>query len=142
MVKDIEIDKLFDTINQRIEFLIDKDHAIGHSYFLKDYFKKDPTITNLALIFKKEIIPLLMEYFYGDFEKIQLVLGDNTEWKPVSHERFIKKKRALQKSLFGKDEVVDGYDEKTLYEMTDLSDLKQDSLVTLFKSVYTKPKTD
>ncbi len=142
MVKDIEIDRLFDKINQRIEFLIDKDHAIGHSYFLKDYFKKDPTITNLALIFKKEIIPLLMEYFYGDFEKIQLVLGDNTEWKPVSHERFIKKKRALQKSLFGKDEVVDGYDEKTLYEMTDLSDLKQDSLVTLFKSVYTKPKTD
>jgi len=79
-----------------------------------------------------------MEYFYGDFEKIQLVLGENKDWKPANHERFIKKKPALQKSLFGKAEVVEGYDEKTLYEMTDLLDLDQDSLVRLFKSVYTK----
>jgi hypothetical protein len=137
-VEGIEIEQLFEIINKRIEFLIDKDHAIGHSYFLKDYFKKNRTIENLALIFKKEIIPLLMEYFYGDFEKIQLVLGENKDWKPANHERFIKKKPALQKSLFGKAEVVEGYDEKTLYEMTDLLDLDQDSLVRLFKSVYTK----
>lgn len=57
------------TINKRIEKLLDKDHAIGHSYFLS---KDDDKI---LVSFYKNIIPLLQEYFFGDFGKIGLVLG-------------------------------------------------------------------
>lgn len=57
------------TINKRIEKLLDKDHAIGHSYFLS---KDDDKI---MVSFYKNIIPLLQEYFFGDFGKIGLVLG-------------------------------------------------------------------
>jgi len=74
-VGDISIKKLLDTINQRIEYLYDRDHTIGHSYFMeldKDNSSKD----DLENVFKNKIIPLLQEYFYDDWEKIRLVLGD------------------------------------------------------------------
>lgn len=59
------------TMNRRIEKLIDKDHMIGHSYFLSVKSVKD-----LKQVFKNKIIPLLQEYFYGDAAKIGLVLGE------------------------------------------------------------------
>lgn len=61
------------TINKRIEKLLDKDHLIGHSYFiLKDDEDAEEKLINS---FYKSIIPLLQEYFFGDFGKIGLVLG-------------------------------------------------------------------
>ena len=56
-------------INQRIEKLIDRDHCIGHAYFIG---KNESTIIDS---FYKNIIPLLQEYFFGDYGKIGLVLG-------------------------------------------------------------------
>ena len=68
--KKVDLSKLLETINQRIEMLIDKDHQIGHSYFIGIQ-----NIVDLQRTFKDKIIPLLEEYFYGDFGKIGLVLG-------------------------------------------------------------------
>src|SRR5690606_38450307 len=56
-------------INLRIEKLIDRDHCIGHAYFIG---KDEETIIDS---FYKNIIPLLQEYFFGDYGKIGLVLG-------------------------------------------------------------------
>lgn len=69
---DIDVIKLLGTINNRIEKLIDKDHKIGHSYFLNISSKQD-----LKDTFKDKVIPLLEEYFFGDFGKISLVLGSS-----------------------------------------------------------------
>lgn len=80
MVDGIDLEKLLITINTRIEKLIDKDHRIGHSYFLKVDTKK-----NLVHAFKNEIIPLLEEYFFGDYGKIGLVLGSSFVEK-VNHD--------------------------------------------------------
>lgn len=64
---------LLETINKRIEKLLDKDHLIGHSYFIcGDGVEK---LEKIKESFYKNIIPLLQEYFYGDFAKIGLVLG-------------------------------------------------------------------
>ena len=61
------------TLNKRIEKLLDKDHQIGHSYFMmKDSANLEEKL--LTSIYKN-IIPLLQEYFFGDFGKIGLVLG-------------------------------------------------------------------
>lgn len=68
--QDVNISNLLRTINQRIEVLIDKDHQIGHSYFIGINGLDD-----LRCTFRDKIIPLLEEYFYGDFGKIGLVLG-------------------------------------------------------------------
>jgi 5-methylcytosine-specific restriction endonuclease McrBC GTP-binding regulatory subunit McrB len=62
--------KVLEVINARIEKLLDKDHTIGHSYFMSV-----STIEDLKCVFMNKIIPLLQEYFYGDIAKIGLVLG-------------------------------------------------------------------
>ena len=71
-INNIDLALLLSTINERIEFLLDREHTIGHSYFLNISSFED-----LVGVFKNSIIPLLIEYFYDDFEKIKLVLGDN-----------------------------------------------------------------
>jgi 5-methylcytosine-specific restriction protein B len=61
---------LLETINNRIEKIMDRDHQIGHSYFLNIKEEKD-----LMKVFKDKVIPLLQEYFYGNYERMGLVLG-------------------------------------------------------------------
>ena len=69
--EDISLKTLLETINKRIEGLLDEDHAIGHSYFLRVTSGE----TSLKQVFFNEIIPLLQEYFYGNYSRIELVIG-------------------------------------------------------------------
>jgi 5-methylcytosine-specific restriction enzyme B len=73
MIGDIDVMKMLHTINERIEKLIDKDHKIGHSYFMQI----EKSEKGLKQVFCDKIIPLLEEYFFGDFGKIGLVLGSS-----------------------------------------------------------------
>ena len=74
----IDIQLLLKTINQRIEYLYDRDHCIGHAYFMTLKNKDDDEAkSELDTIFRNKIIPLLQEYFYDDWGKIQIVLGDH-----------------------------------------------------------------
>lgn len=66
----VDLRKLLEKINERIEYLYDRDHTIGHAYLMGV-----KTLNELKDVFKNKIIPLLQEYFYGDWEKICLVLG-------------------------------------------------------------------
>jgi len=99
-VENVDIAKMLDTINKRITVLLDREHTIGHSYLLP--LRKSATIETLAEIFENSIVPLLQEYFYDDYEKIQLVLGDNR--KPDDSTRFIVKKSDTI-DLFGSAEI-------------------------------------
>ena len=74
-VGNIDIANLLKSMNERIEALYDRDHQIGHSFFLR--LKGNENIETLADIFEHEILPLLQEYFYDDWEKIDLVLNRN-----------------------------------------------------------------
>ncbi len=89
-VNGIEIDKLLTVINQRIEVLLDREHTIGHAYFIG--LNNTSTMSDLAAIFKNKVIPLLQEYFYEDWEKINMVLGCNN---------FIAEKK-IDSNLFAK----------------------------------------
>lgn len=71
-IEGVNLVEMLGTINQRIEYLYDREHTIGHAYFCG--VEKVP---QLADVFKNKIIPLLQEYFFEDYEKIRLVLGDN-----------------------------------------------------------------
>ena len=71
-VEDIKVDLLLSSINEKIEFLLDREHTIGHSYFLNI-----STFEELVKVFKNSIIPLLQEYFYDDFEKIKTIFSNN-----------------------------------------------------------------
>ena len=71
--KGFTLAEVLETINERIEVLLDRDHTIGHSYFL-DLESGD--VKGLKSVFANNIIPLLQEYFYHDYEKIALILGE------------------------------------------------------------------
>ncbi len=74
-VSGINISALLSTINDRIELIYDREHTIGHAFFT-DLLEEDKRkIETLASIFENKIIPLLQEYFYDDYEKIDWVLG-------------------------------------------------------------------
>ena len=73
----VNIGAMLKVINERIEYLYDREHTIGHAVFLE--LKENNNIEKLENIFKKSVIPLLQEYFYEDYEKIRIVLGDNAK---------------------------------------------------------------
>ena len=111
--KEIEIDftTMLKTINERIEYLYDRDHTIGHAYFLP--LKGGADISELASIFKNKILPLLQEYFYDDWEKIRLVLRDNQKNEDL---QFVKIKSGMDtEKLFGGK--IGYIDDKVLYEI-------------------------
>ena len=100
--EELNISKMLDIINERIEYLFDREHTIGHAFFTR--LKDDPSIDTLADIFEKNIIPLLQEYFYEDYEKIQLVLGDNSKDEEF---KFILDRNIKLKDIFNGNPDID-----------------------------------
>ncbi len=70
-VKDIQLNSIFKKMNKKIEILLDEDHMIGHSFLMKCQ-----SVEDVRKAWFNEIMPLINEYFYGDWEKIKMVLGD------------------------------------------------------------------
>lgn len=98
MVEGIDIGQLLRIMNQRIEVLLDRDHCLGHAYFMP--LKDEPTLDGLALIFRNQILPLLQEYFFEDWQRIQWVLNDH---RKNANDRFVYQDERNIESLFGKD---------------------------------------
>ncbi len=112
-VDGVNLQKLLEVINQRIEYLYDRDHIIGHAYFIS--VKK---LTELNHAFANKIIPLLQEYFYDDWEKIRLVLADNQT--DNENYQFIKStKNSANNKLFGGKEVANIETEKIIYTINE-----------------------
>ncbi len=115
---DIFLKDLLETINGRIEILKDREHQIGHSYFM-GFVKGEACeieAEKLLPVFKNNIIPLLQEYFYGDYEKILLVLGDG----------FIERKTASVKFAGNQsyDDVPDN-----VYSIRNVSETKAEDAI-------------
>jgi 5-methylcytosine-specific restriction endonuclease McrBC GTP-binding regulatory subunit McrB len=117
----IDLKNLLQTINGRIEQLLDRDHCIGHSYFLD---VKD--LEGLRCAFANRIIPLLKEYFYGSPEKVGMVLGE--AFVRQKEDKQEEKKTHFAKGKWGDDEP----DEKKVYEFTEASTWQE----THFKAIY------
>ncbi len=114
VVEGVDLAQLLRTINERLDYLLDRDHQIGHAYLT--------SITNhaeLCCAFRDRIIPLLQEYFVNDWPKIQLVLGDNLLWGKEPEQRLVwvrkKYRNAVATKLFG--ELPDSLDEVVTYEV-------------------------
>ncbi|MFC6861211.1 McrB family protein [Zunongwangia atlantica] len=105
---DINLSEVLKTINDRIEVLLDRDHTIGHSYFLKI-----TSLEDLKEVFENKIIPLLQEYFYNDYEKIALILGEG----------FVKRNEAKVK--FAKFDAIDVPEETVSYELKSIEDISE-----------------
>ena len=71
-IDDFNFKNIFEKLNYKIRLLLDADHQIGHSYFIKDKIK---TIEDLKDVWFRNILPLLNEYFYGDWDKLKLIIS-------------------------------------------------------------------
>ena len=109
----LDVVKLLDTINNRIAVLYDREHTIGHAFFTP--LIKNPTLETLSSIFEKKVLPLLQEYFYEDYSKIQLVLADNA--KSSKDLKFVLDNPVKIKGVFkgNADEILNTEDELVEY---------------------------
>jgi len=118
----IDLEGLLTAINARIEKLLDKDYCIGHSYFMTIKNRQEP-LEEIKTIFQNKILPLLQEYFYGDWGKILLVVGK---------EYVETKKNSIKFLSTDSYEDFEEYDEKPIYNFSNPSSWTLDS----FKSIY------
>jgi 5-methylcytosine-specific restriction protein B len=107
----IDLARLLTVINQRITALFDVDHTIGHAFFMSLMnVAEAERFAALKGIFLKKIIPLLEEFFFDDWGKIGLVLGDNQKSDAAS--KFIVESRTDDdlKTLFGGNHELESED--------------------------------
>jgi hypothetical protein len=104
---------IMEKINNRIEVLLDRNHTLGHAYFIKKNFKSS---------FENEIIPLLQEYFYNDYGKIGLVLG-----KGFVREKAITAKN--DKSIFADFDTKNDVDINKSYELIPFTEVDFDTAI-------------
>jgi len=103
VIGNIDICEMLKIINKRIEYLYDREHTIGHAFFIGiDDFD------GLASVFRNKVIPLLQEYFYDDYEKIRLVLGDDGK----SEEYQFVSRKLPENNLFKGRILDDGNDDQ------------------------------
>ena len=124
----INLRALLTALNQRILFLLNRDMAIGHSYFMEVR-----NFTELKNVLLRQIIPLLQEYFYGDWHRIQLVFrdvgpsGEKLEPQIICHE-ILKRQEVL-----GFDH--DDYEDLIKYRVATDDEITPDSI----RKVYEEP---
>ena len=69
-VDGVHLGRLLRRLNERLEYLLDRDHRIGHAYLMHTQGLDD-----LRDVFEHQIVPLLQEYFFDDFSRVALVLS-------------------------------------------------------------------
>jgi len=133
----IDIPRMLDAINQRVEALYDRDHCIGHAYFtpLAKVPDGDERLVALQQVFSTRILPLLEEYFFEDWQKIRLVLADNQ--KPAAAQ-FVRESADHEDDLarlFGGDHGLDSYATKRRYAVQDAAFSNPDAYIGIYQTL-------
>lgn len=128
VVKGIHLETLLKTLNERIEILYDREHTLGHAFFmpvkaLLDENKEEEAIAKLVSVFQNKVIPLLQEYFFEDWHKIRLVLGDNQRGERLQFIGETTLDESKLNALFGAEHELNHYgDAPKRYELKPFTD--------------------
>jgi len=128
----VNLRRMLHAMNQRIEVLYDREHTIGHAYFMG--LSSSSSIEELGKVFSNKIIPLLAEYFFEDWEKIRMVLGDDQKGKKQPF--VLAKKRNDDDLFFG--EPPEYAEEQVVYKRNPAALSEVESYV----GIYTKLKDE
>ena len=117
-LEDLDLCELLDTVNNRLIRLLDRDHTIGHAFFIDIH-----DLDGLREVFADKVIPLLQEFFYGDWSRIGLILGG----------RFIQEDKEVGLTGFAAfDTDIGDIDDRRIYSITPVSVWD----AAAFKSIY------
>jgi len=119
----ISLESLLYTINNRVQKLLDRDHQIGHSYFINV-----KNISELKDVFQNKIIPLLQEYFYGDYSKIGMILGGS----------FVEVEANDNSNVFASDfvtEVSSDYEIQKTYSLKSVQEMTDNDFMSALKNL-------
>jgi len=125
LVKGIDLQTLLTTLNKRIEILYDREHMLGHAFFmpvktLMEQGEEELAFTQLQSVFQNKVIPLLEEYFFEDWSKICLVLADNQKPESLQFVSEKTQKNTALNDLFGKGHKLDEYGQSVIqYTLAD-----------------------
>ncbi len=136
VVDGIDIASMLTIMNKRIEVLYDREHTLGHAFFMPLLSVADTNqqFEMLQNIFANKILPLLEEYFFEDWEKIRLVLGDNQKLDKQDQFIVVKENALNNSSLFGDDANLDyGVDEAKTYGRNDKALKRQAAYVGIYE---------
>lgn len=95
-IEGIEVLRLLEVMNERIEALLDRDHRLGHAFFMP--LREQRKLARLEQIFRKQVLPLLQEYFFDDWQRIQWVLNDHRKSDEFC---FVRSRGVNTAALFG-----------------------------------------
>ncbi len=127
-VDGVELDQLLRRINDRLEYLLDRDRRIGHAYIMKAR-----TLDDLRRIFQVQIIPLLQEYFFDDLSRVEMVLASAPAAPP-----FIDTQKLSYDALFSASRGEGVPVERRRYVMTPESSWTDESFRGIYESVATQ----
>ncbi|MBZ9610835.1 McrB family protein [Rheinheimera maricola] len=142
-VSGVDLVKLLDTLNERIAALYDREHMLGHAFFMPVVTAikagEQQALTELAKCFQTKIIPLMAEYFFESWQKIRLVLADNRKEKSM---QLIKKEKVEFSDLFGDTDDEESFDRGVdTFNLTKFDDVLWHSPAT-YINMYEKAKTE
>lgn len=135
-VHDIDIAKMLKVMNQRIEVFYDREHTLGHAFFMSLFEEKTEhaKFARLREIFSTKIIPLLEEYFFEDWQKIRLVLNDHNKKNEFQFVREQTDEYDLEK-LFGTNaELPLDIEESSVFSRNDSALSFSESYVGIYES--------
>ena len=127
IVAEFKLWKILKTINERIEVLIDRDHTIGHAY-LWDV----KTIKDLKFAFHNKIIPLLQEYFFGNYAKMELVIGN----------KFFNQKKKNEKIDFAVRNSELDIEPGIRYELLNIQDFSDEQMKAAISNLLAEESKD
>ena len=124
---EINLRAFLTAINQRIQFIVNRDLTIGHAYLMgvRNYF-------DLTRVISQQIIPLLQEYFYEDWHRIQLVFRDLKDGNEKNEPQMIQHKQLNQSDILGYDH--DEYEDKIEYLVTQAEKITPDMIRKVYAS--------
>jgi 5-methylcytosine-specific restriction protein B len=136
--KSIDVRRMLECMNERIEALYDRDHTIGHAYLtaLSEFPDGQDRFYALGGVFRNRILPLLEEYFFEDWQKIRFVLADNQKADGGEQRACFltvtEDQEGVLGRLFGSDNGLDSFATKRRFALQESAFSDPDAFIGIY----------